>query len=69
MREERSRGKKHVDTEAEEEQRQLRLDILRTARDVDDEEDFLNAISGLRLTPEQIQDVLRAWREMKQRHR
>ncbi len=69
IREERARGKKHVDTEAEEERRQLRADYLRLAKEVDYEEDFLNAISALGLTPEQTQSALSAWREMKrQRH-
>ena len=69
IREERSRGKKHIDTEAEEERRQLRADYLRLAKEVDHEEDFLNAISALGLTPEQTQAALDAWREMKRQRR
>ena len=69
MREEKARGRRHMDTDAQEEQRQLRSDYLRLAKEIDDEEDFLRAISGLELTLEQTQTVLAAWRELKQSQR
>ena len=67
MREEMSRGRKHLDTDAEEEQRQYRQNYLAMMPEIDDEDDFLLAISGLSLSPEQTVRAVDAWRELKRR--
>jgi hypothetical protein len=69
MREEKARGKRHVDTAAEDEIRQLRRTILRLAKEIDHEEDFVKAISGLSLPGDKIAMAVAAWREMKRSRR
>ena len=65
MREERARGKRRIDTAAEEEVRRLQRTILHIAKEIDDEEDFVKAISGLALPSDKIASAVVAWREMK----
>ncbi len=66
LKEETSRGRRPIDTEARRERQRLRRDYLKLIRE-GDEEDFLNALRALGL-PEgsrEFEDFRRIWREVR----
>ena len=67
LREERSRGKKHVDTKAKQQSDKLRKLFLDLAYEVDDENDFWEAITALVPPGAEREQIVAAWRELKKR--
>jgi hypothetical protein len=71
IREERSRGRRRVDTEAAEKEQRLFQDVLRLFREARDEKAVERAIAsfGIKRGDPRFDAVISAWREMKRKSR